>query len=75
MGGSFCLGSNGGTGSGVGSGSVKGTGSATGLAAWISEISISIFEGCLILTGLILGGLIAFKAFRSSTARARAFAS
>ena len=48
---------------------------SVGLAAWISEISISILDGCLILTGFTLGGFIAFKAFRSSRARARAFAS
>jgi len=76
MGGSFCffsftnLGSN-----GTGSGSiVTGLGSGSGgLAALISEIWISIFDGVLNFTVFSLGGFIAFKAFRSSTARARAF--
>ena len=71
--GTFCLGSFTTT-----TGSVTGSSSATGdagLAALISEISISIFDGCLILTGLTLGCFIALRAVRSSKARARALTS
>jgi hypothetical protein len=59
------------TGSGSGSGGVG----SIGLAAWISEIWISIFDGGLIFTVFSLGGFIALSELRNSTARARALAS
>jgi hypothetical protein len=83
MGASFCfftftslgfVGTSGSVGSGSGFTGGAGSGGSGGVAALISEISISSLDGCLILTGFTLGGFIAFRAVRSSTARALAFA-